>query len=100
MITRPVTPPEKGALLLVAKGTSMDPTDTTWMADAACRDADLDVFFDTVRNPDTVKEAMRFCRRCPVRDDCLDYALATDQTNGIWGGTTDRERARQLRNAA
>ncbi len=81
----------------------MNPIDITWMADAACRDADLDVFFDTVRNPDTLADAKRICKRCPVRDDCLDYALATDQTDGIWGGTTDRERARHgtyLRTAA
>ncbi len=81
----------------------MKPTDTTWMADAACRDTDLAVFFGTVRDADSVDEAKQFCQRCPVRDDCLDYALATNQTDGIWGGTTGRERDRHgnhLRTAA
>jgi WhiB family transcriptional regulator, redox-sensing transcriptional regulator len=29
---------------------------------------------------------------CPVIDDCLEYALETNQRSGIWGGTSERER--------
>lgn len=32
------------------------------------------------------------CSECVVQDDCLDYALAIDERNGIWGGLTPEER--------
>ena len=32
------------------------------------------------------------CQNCPVRSDCFQYGLLYDET-GIWGGTTDTERA-------
>ncbi len=31
-------------------------------------------------------------RRCPVRDECLEWALDTAQTLGVWGGTSENER--------
>lgn len=34
------------------------------------------------------------CGRCPVKDDCLDFALANREHYGIWGGTSERERRR------
>jgi WhiB family redox-sensing transcriptional regulator len=34
------------------------------------------------------------CRSCPVRRQCLDYALATHQTEGVWGGMSVGERRR------
>jgi WhiB family redox-sensing transcriptional regulator len=61
-----------------------------WMADAACRGKDARIFFPagTDHGP-----AFAVCARCPVRADCLDYALATHSA-GIWGGTSDRQRER------
>jgi hypothetical protein len=38
------------------------------------------------------------CQGCPVRDACPQYAFETRQTDGIWGGTTERQR-RRLRRA-
>lgn len=38
--------------------------------------------------------AKAVCARCALRVDCLDYALETDQQDGVWGGTTPWERAR------
>jgi WhiB family transcriptional regulator, redox-sensing transcriptional regulator len=36
-------------------------------------------------------EALKTCRHCPVKRDCLEYALVHGE-QGVWGGTTDRER--------
>lgn len=42
-----------------------------------------------------VAEAKSVCRRCPVRVECLEYADAVGDFNGIWGGLTARERGRK-----
>ena len=61
-----------------------------WRALAACRGADLDLFF-----PDRVESAepaRLVCTGCPVREPCLDYALRLGITHGIWGGLAERDR--------
>lgn len=45
------------------------------------------------------REAKAICRGCPVRRECLAYALANREPFGIWGGCSERER-RRLRRAA
>jgi WhiB family redox-sensing transcriptional regulator len=67
-----------------------------WMAEAACKGEPVEIFIPS-RGRSTV-EAKAFCSRCPVRSECLAFAL--DQTElplGIWGGTSDRERKRLRR---
>ena len=32
------------------------------------------------------------CDTCPVRRECLEFALADESLTGLWGGTTDMER--------
>jgi len=36
--------------------------------------------------------AVETCVGCPVRQQCLDYALARDERFGIWGGLSYRQR--------
>jgi WhiB family transcriptional regulator, redox-sensing transcriptional regulator len=59
----------------------------SWRDRAACRDivaAEYDPFFaDTA---DLQAEAIALCANCPVRDDCLTFAVRTGQQYGIWGG--------------
>jgi WhiB family redox-sensing transcriptional regulator len=59
----------------------------SWRDRAACRDivaAEYDPFFaDTA---DLQAEAIAICANCPVRDDCLTFAVRTGQQYGIWGG--------------
>jgi WhiB family transcriptional regulator, redox-sensing transcriptional regulator len=38
-------------------------------------------------------ELAAICARCPVRQECLDEAMADPATTGVWGGTVDRQRA-------
>lgn len=39
----------------------------------------------------------RVCDGCPVRVECLDYALTANEREGVWGGLTPRERAKVRR---
>ena len=67
-----------------------------WRADSACRDADLNLFFPAgVTGPAErqIREAKAICAACPVRKTCLSFAIETNQEYGIWGGTTEDERA-------
>lgn len=64
---------------------------------AACVGADPDVFFPPGHSERLEREAVAICQPCPLRDECLDYALAWD-VRGIWGGTTYRQRE-QIRSA-
>jgi WhiB family transcriptional regulator, redox-sensing transcriptional regulator len=67
-----------------------------WHQDAACRDMVPARF---VRSPGTDYGGLRaLCERCPVRQECLETALADDSLVGLWGGTNDRER-REMRRA-
>jgi hypothetical protein len=61
-----------------------------WRERAACCGTDLDVFFP--ERGQTASSARQVCAACPVRQPCLDYALANRITHGIWGGMTERER--------
>ena len=66
----------------------------SWRQRAACRGVDPDVFYPV--SDEEAEEAKSICRVCPVREACLEYALATNQDSGVWGGTSEEER-RQLR---
>ena len=68
-----------------------------WRDDAACRDADPELFFpdgDIRLARAQVKTAKLICRSCPVSATCLSWALASGQEAGIWGGLTEDERGR------
>jgi WhiB family redox-sensing transcriptional regulator len=68
---------------------------SAWRNRSACRDSDPDVFFpigSTGPALEQIATAQRICTACTVRDECLEFALATNQEAGIWGGTTEEER--------
>ncbi|MEU5595926.1 WhiB family transcriptional regulator [Streptomyces sp. NPDC020298] len=46
-----------------------------------------------------VDEAKAVCGRCPVTEQCLDWALHVVQVEGVWGGTTESERRAMTRSA-
>jgi WhiB family redox-sensing transcriptional regulator len=62
-----------------------------WFALAACAGC-TDLFFPERGEP--TKEAKKVCAECPVREPCLEYALANGEKHGVWGGTSERERRR------
>lgn len=62
-----------------------------WVARAACRDQGLtDIFY--VRPGEKVFAALEYCARCPVRKECLQYAIDNNIDHGIWGGLSTRAR--------
>jgi WhiB family redox-sensing transcriptional regulator len=94
----------------VAKG-SLQPVTLTWTRNhdwdqddwrdrSACRDTDPDLFFPVGTTGPAVLQietAKSICRSCDAQADCLEFALATNQESGIWGGVTEDERRRLRR---
>jgi WhiB family transcriptional regulator, redox-sensing transcriptional regulator len=70
-------------------------TEHDWQLQAACRPTPLELFYSS--EADDVRAAMAMCRRCPVRQPCLDDAVDRGEWFGVWGGTTERERRRLIR---
>lgn len=61
-----------------------------WQQRAACRGSDPELFFpDRGEDADPAK---KICADCPVRQECLEAALARGERFGIWGGMSERER--------
>jgi WhiB family transcriptional regulator, redox-sensing transcriptional regulator len=71
--------------------------DGSWRDQAACAGSDTDLFFPIGEDDDVAASAKAVCAICPVKDECLQYALATNQTDGVWGGLTGAERRRLRR---
>jgi WhiB family transcriptional regulator, redox-sensing transcriptional regulator len=79
---------------------------TGWQHLAACRGEDAAYFFAPNyferRSEKNGREAVAkaLCSRCPVRVDCLEYALSVREGHGIWGGMNEMERRAILRERA
>lgn len=83
-------------------GAALDPADIArevraivstrpgWQFRARCAQTDPDAFFPPKGGSTT--EPKRICLSCPVRAECLEYALVNDERFGIWGGMSERER--------
>ncbi|MGW1713262.1 WhiB family transcriptional regulator [Streptomyces sp. NPDC002156] len=73
-----------------------------WLRQAACVGEDPELFFPVGTAGPALRDiatAKRVCARCPVAAQCLDWALRSGQTSGVWGGTCEEERAELLRPA-
>lgn len=58
----------------------------------ACQGLDPDIFFPD--RGESLRPAKAVCDKCIVKDECLEYALASGERFGVWGGTSERERRR------
>lgn len=67
-----------------------------WRRKAACTTSDPNWFFDPLTEP----RALNVCRYCPVQIECLEHALTQPEPYGVWGGKTERQRQRLLRQRA
>src|SRR5262249_36490080 len=70
-----------------------------WRDESACLTEDPELFFPIGNHiPAQVQtiEAKEVCRTCPVRRECLAWALMVGEEHGIWGGLDENER-RELR---
>lgn len=65
--------------------------ETAWMSWALCAETDPELFFP--EKGGSPRRAKEICAGCPVRQECLEYALKNGET-GVWGGTTEWHRER------
>ncbi|HET9729679.1 MAG TPA: WhiB family transcriptional regulator [Acidimicrobiia bacterium] len=75
--------------------TLQPPEEHEWMLEGLCRGANPAAFFPS--DGLGVEAAQRICTVCPVRAECLEYALVNRIEHGVWGGASERERRRILR---
>lgn len=75
---------------------------TEWQHHGLCRADDAGVFFPPAHfehKPEREAreaKAKAICRRCPVRIECLDWALSVREPFGVWGGHSEAERKQIL----
>ena len=72
-----------------------DPRETVWIELASCLDQDPELFFPVGTTGAAIVQAERakaVCAACPVRGECLRWALDTCQDAGVWGGLDEEER--------
>lgn len=75
---------------------------TEWQTQGLCRVEDAAVFFPPAHFEHKVEREARearakaICQRCPVRPECLEWALAIREPYGVWGGYTEAERKQVL----
>jgi len=69
-----------------------------WQARAACRGQSAAIFFAPAHferkeaRASRERQAKAVCASCPVRKECLGYALRIHEPHGIWGGLSEVER--------
>lgn len=83
---------------LRSSGRCAQPTwrEIDWTA-AACRDTDPELFFPVGEGEHAqrqIDQAKIVCARCRLTTQCLDWAIASGVTEGVWGGHTEQERRR------
>ena len=80
--------------------------DSAWKQKASCRGPDTWLFFPPnqfERKDEKLARESRakaVCRTCPVRAECLEFALHIREPYGIWGGLNEVERRELLANRA
>jgi WhiB family redox-sensing transcriptional regulator len=75
---------------------------TAWQEARACKDAHPDLFFGPEHESGKARvirqaQAKALCATCPVREECLEYALERSEVFGIWGGLNGKERRDVIR---
>ncbi len=66
-----------------------------WRQRAACRGVEPEIFYPI--SEEEAEEAKAICSACAVQETCLEYALGNRERDGVWGGATERERRRMIR---
>lgn len=72
--------------------------DLPWRERAICKDSDPDAWYPTESSG--YPDAERLCDPCPVKAECLQYALENDEQEGVWGGLRPRRRNKLRRASA
>ncbi len=69
--------------------------ENVWREVGACRGLEPSIFYPD--DNDEALDAKQVCAECSVRVACLEYALQIREKQGVWGGATERERRRMIR---
>jgi WhiB family redox-sensing transcriptional regulator len=81
--------------LVQGRQEAREPARADWRDEAECvRHPGVADFFP--ERGASLREAKAVCAVCPVRPECLEYAMQWNHLSGVWGGLSERER-RQLR---
>jgi len=75
----------------------LDDTDNAFMKYAACKGLSREIFFPERGANTQIKKALSICGVCPVKDDCLRYAMNNKIDFGVWGGMSANQRIRKAR---
>lgn len=73
----------------------LDTREDDWRNQAACVGCDPELWFPNKRDPDSAEQTIAICQQCPVRLECLDFAMDTEGTHhryGIYGGLEANQR--------
>lgn len=84
-------PKDDDTFTLLAEG-------TRWQDLALCAQTDPESFF--VGKGEPTAPAKKVCMACPVRTECLEYALENNENHGVWGGLSERQRRKLKKDAA
>ncbi len=87
MIRRAARPAAGGLAELQLLGLAGSPE---WWFAGLCAQTDPELFFP--EKGGSTRQAKQVCAACPVRAQCLEYALAHDECFGVWGGLSAWER--------
>ncbi len=68
-----------------------------WRVRAACQGLDPSIFYPSDDDELEADAAKAVCAVCPVQAECLEHALGSKEREGVWGGATERERRRIVR---
>lgn len=68
----------------------------TWRDDAACAQEDAEVINFHSEDPAEIDRALAMCNECPVKRECLAFALSNYERFGVWGGRTEVELRKAL----
>jgi WhiB family redox-sensing transcriptional regulator len=80
---------------ILVSSSALNTADDLWRDQALCRDTDPELFFPIGTTGQAllqIDHAKQVCTECPVTDECLEFALATNQDSGVWGGLSEEER--------
>lgn len=69
--------------------------DQSWRSRGACKGIGPEIFYPA--SEEDVDEAKEVCSTCTVAKICLEFALVNREHEGVWGGASERERRRMLR---
>ena len=77
------------------EGATLHIINLSWRSKAACLGLEAVTFFP--ETDEEAEQAKAVCAVCPVQEACLEHALVRREKEGGWGGCTERERRRIIR---